>query len=283
MMCRCLRLGKHCEPSVAVRKRKARRQSPPQPAPATGSSQQQPQQQFSLESKLDEVVSLLRAQSTSVQSHPTTSTNSVTQPEQSDGTSPSNNSTLVNSASHDSPEVPTACFDGPKGPKFALDCDTNVFHMIRPDKLSTYPLLQDSPILKDVSTHYVSERQSEEQLAIFHQHFIPFFPFVHLDKDMKVSDLRLQKPFLWLVIMAVTNRNVGEQFAMEETIWKVISQRIVAQHHVSLDLIQGLLCFAAWYVLSGVKRHELTIQVPLLQAGQALHGHPGAAGGRHGL
>lgn len=228
-----------------------------------GGSQQQPQQQLSLESKLDEVVSLLRAQSTSVQSqsHPTTSANSTAHPEHSNGTSPSNNSTLVNSASHDSPDITGVCFDVPKGPSLVLDRETSVVHLIRPDKLSTYPPLQDSPILKDISTHYVSERQSEEQLAIFHQHFIPFFPFVHITNDTKAADLRLKKPFLWLVIMAVTNRNVGEQFAMEETIWKVISQRIVVQHHVSLDLIQGILCFAAWYARTVFKLEKATDNV----------------------
>lgn len=248
MFCRCLRLGKHCEPTVAVRKRKARRQSPPQPAAGAtvAAPHQQPQQQFSLESKLDEVVSLLRAQSTSVHSHPTTSTNSATQQEHSNGTSPSNNSTLVNSASHDSPEVAVSCFDGPKGSSLVLDPETSFVHVDRADKLSTYPPLQNSPILKDISTHYVSESQSEEQLAIFHQTFLTFFPFVYIAKETTAAELRLQKPFLWLVIMAVTTRNISEQFAMEETIWKVISQRIVVQHHVSLDLIQGLTCFAAW-------------------------------------
>lgn len=246
---RCLRLGKHCEPSVAVRRRKARRQSPPQPSAATAGTTQQPQQQLSLESKLDEVVSLLKAQSTSVQSHPTASTSSSAPHEHSSGASPSNNSTLVNSASHDSPEelAPNFCH-GPKGPNIMIDCDNSVFHLVRPDKLCTYPPLHDSPILKDISTHVLSERQSEELLAIFRKDFLIFFPFVHISKDAKAADLRIHKPFLWLVIMAVTNRNVAEQFAMEETIWKVVSQRIVIQHHVSLDLLQGLICFASWYV-----------------------------------
>lgn len=90
---------------------------------------------------------------------------------------------------------------------------------------------------------------------IFHKDFVTTFPFVYIAKNTKAADLRVHKPFLWLVIMAITNRNVAEQFAMEETIWKVVSQRIVVQHHVSLDLIQGLVCFAAWYVQFH-SRHE---------------------------
>ena len=126
-----------------------------------------------------------------------------------------------------------------------LDKETNVMHLIRSDKLATYSE-HNSPILQDVSTHNISERQAEEQLEIFRKHFLTFFPLVYIPKDKKAAELRTEKPFLWLVIMSLTNRNVAEQFAMEETVWKVISQRIVVQHHVSLDLMQGIVAFAAW-------------------------------------
>lgn len=107
-----------------------------------------------------------------------------------------------------------------------------------------------SPILDDVSVHQLSSRIVEEQLHTFLRAFIPMFPFVHIPSAITAADLKSRRPFLWLVIMAVTTKKVADQFAMEQTIWKVISERILAQHLANLDLLLGLICFASWCVLS---------------------------------
>lgn len=72
------------------------------------------------------------------------------------------------------------------------------------------------------------------------------FPFVHIRGTMRAHDLRHEKPFLWLNIMALATKTVSEQFAIEETIWQIISRRIVAQHFVNMDLLLGVVCFASW-------------------------------------
>ncbi|KAM0814794.1 hypothetical protein AB5N19_00585 [Seiridium cardinale] len=63
---------------------------------------------------------------------------------------------------------------------------------------------------------------------------------------MKSCELRNVKPFLWLNIMALATKSVSQQFAMEETIWQIISQRIVVQHFANIDLLLGVVCFASW-------------------------------------
>ncbi|KAK7959619.1 uncharacterized protein PG986_004473 [Apiospora aurea] len=72
------------------------------------------------------------------------------------------------------------------------------------------------------------------------------FPFVHIRDDMRASELRLEKPFLWFVIMCLTTTNVAEQFAMDNTIWHIISKRIVTQHLASLDLLLRVICYGSW-------------------------------------
>lgn len=103
-------------------------------------------------------------------------------------------------------------------------------------------------ILHDVTVHRVSARVADESLDNFKRAFLSTFPFVHISANMRPAELLIQRPFLWLVIMALTTKHASQQFAMEETIWNIISRRIIAEQHVSTDLLLGVICFASWYV-----------------------------------
>lgn len=105
-----------------------------------------------------------------------------------------------------------------------------------------------STIFADAIVHNVPVRVADESLDIFKRAFLSTFPFVHIPETMTSAQLLIQKPFLWLIIMALTAKNAAHQFAMEATIWDIISQRIVVQQYVSLDLLLGVICFASWYV-----------------------------------
>ncbi len=60
-------------------------------------------------------------------------------------------------------------------------------------------------------------------------------------------------PFLWLVIMCFTTKLVQQQFEMEETIWNIVALRVVTQHHASMDLLLGMVCFSAWSVFPSAR------------------------------
>lgn len=124
-----------------------------------------------------------------------------------------------------------------------ISMDNNVVHYLRPAE----PLAASSPIFNDVAVHNIPEAIADESLDVFRRAFITTFPFVHIPPTMSSAELLIQKPFLWLNIMAFTTRMVSRQFAMEETIWEIISRRIVSQQHASLDLLLGVICFASWY------------------------------------
>lgn len=104
-------------------------------------------------------------------------------------------------------------------------------------------------IHSDIAPHVdqLSEALAEESLAKFREAFLSTFPAVHIPEGTKAAELRAQKPFLWLVVMALTAKDVAMQFAMEETILGVISKRVVVQQLASLDLLLGVVCFASWY------------------------------------
>jgi hypothetical protein len=103
-----------------------------------------------------------------------------------------------------------------------------------------------SSIDEDVALHKIPDAVAEQQLDIFCHAFLPFFPFIHIPPLMGASDLRQQKPFLWLVIMSLTTKSVEEQRAMGRTIRQIVSQKVVAEHEKSMDILLGLICYLAW-------------------------------------
>jgi hypothetical protein len=108
------------------------------------------------------------------------------------------------------------------------------------------PISSPSSVDKDVTVHDMPDFMAEEQLDTFRRAFLPMFPFVHVPATLKASSLRRERPFLWLNIMALTTKMVSQQFAMEDTIWRIISQRVMVQHLADMDLLLGVVCFASW-------------------------------------
>jgi hypothetical protein len=103
-------------------------------------------------------------------------------------------------------------------------------------------------LLDDISAHKFSDEVADQQLETFRRAFLPYFPVVYIPEVMSASYLRQQKPFLWLVIMSLSTRDMAKQLAMEYTIRQIISQRAVAEHEKNLDLLLGLICYLAWSV-----------------------------------
>ena len=65
---------------------------------------------------------------------------------------------------------------------------------------------------------------------------------------VSVEALRYDNPFLFLCIMAVTSfEDPILQRRLGPEIKKQICDRLVMGHEVSMDLLQGLLVFVAWY------------------------------------
>lgn len=105
-------------------------------------------------------------------------------------------------------------------------------------------------IADGVSIYDIPDTIAEEQLNTFRLAFLPFFPFIHIPNSMSALDIRLAKPFLWLVIMSLTTKSVAQQLAMGVTIRQIVSQKVVAEHEKSLDLLLGIVSYLAWSVSS---------------------------------
>lgn len=77
---------------------------------------------------------------------------------------------------------------------------------------------------------------------------VPHFPFVPISPGTTVASLKSAKPFLFMCIMATMKvdnctiqRQIGEEVRMQA------HQRVLMQSESSLELLQGLLVYIAWY------------------------------------
>jgi hypothetical protein len=213
-----LRLGKTCEPILASRKRRAH-------SPSSANSKRNGNNSR-LEEKLDDLVDLLRSQAARTKDML-----------ESDYDTPSSLEQLENHQSTPQ-ETPTGTV---VNPIVAIDPDNGLVTL-----LSTGTSDLTTSVLQDTSIHKISNMVAEEQFNTFRRSFIPVFPFIHVPVTMSALEFRSQKPFLWLVIMALTSKMVSQQFFLEETMWKIISRRIIQEHAVNVDLLLGVVCFASW-------------------------------------
>lgn len=124
-------------------------------------------------------------------------------------------------------------------PDVAVDTDSGIIYFlpVRP---------APSPILDDVSSYRISASEAQKRLEVFRTYFLAYTPFVHIPPDTTPTELLQKKPFLWFMIMALSTKDVGEQFRMESTLWHIVSRRIICEHLGDLDLLQGLICFGIW-------------------------------------
>ncbi|KAI1138510.1 hypothetical protein F5Y05DRAFT_384303 [Hypoxylon sp. FL0543] len=226
---RCHRLGKQCVPSVSIRKRAVRRPAAERAA--------------HLEEKLDDLVSILRAQAAGANSPVAGSygdTANADIPEARASVDGNADTTMeldpcitVRSdrrASHNH------AFALPSPPDAAL-CD------IYPPRTASYPTPPSATSSQD---RVLSMAEAEETLRIFKEQFLPFFPFVYIPRDTTAAELQQTKPFLWLNIMAICAKSQTKKSALSQRIKEYLAQKMLVDLDRSLDLLLGLLGYLGW-------------------------------------
>lgn len=107
------------------------------------------------------------------------------------------------------------------------------------------PLLEDSAI-SDHNTFLKSDKDT--YLAIFKTSMARYFPFVVIDDHISAEELGRTKPFLLdVVTVAAFYRDSGRQSALGKEVIEQLSRRLLVDGEKSLDLLQGLLVYIAWY------------------------------------
>ena len=76
-----------------------------------------------------------------------------------------------------------------------------------------------------------------------------YFPFVILPADATVESMSEENPFLFLALLAVTSSAEKPlQKTLDEEFRNALSSKVVINGEKSIDVLQGLLVYLAWYV-----------------------------------
>jgi hypothetical protein len=79
---------------------------------------------------------------------------------------------------------------------------------------------------------------------------LPYLPFIVLPASTTAQDLRQERPFLWLCIMAVSSKSSLQQMALGKEIRLTLGREVVLDGNRSLDLLLGVIVYVTWYVIS---------------------------------
>ena len=107
----------------------------------------------------------------------------------------------------------------------------------------------------------LSEKEAEDLLRVY-QDASRDYPFVYVDPTTTLEALRWEKPFLLLSILVMASpRARSLQVLLEKELRELLANKVIVEGELSLDLLQGLLIYLAWYLppASRVRDVELTI------------------------
>lgn len=101
-----------------------------------------------------------------------------------------------------------------------------------PDSVDNFPLESDAEL--------------EETLETYRTKMVHNFPIVCIRPDVTVDEMRLQRPFLFLVIRAICSKNLRRQEALVVEVKKTLGREMLLEGTKTLDLFLGVLVFAGW-------------------------------------
>ena len=93
-----------------------------------------------------------------------------------------------------------------------------------------------------------STTQAEEYFHTFRTTMLQFFPVVSLNAADTSQKLKVERPFLWLCIMAVACNSTSQQVILGESVKAIVAREVICQSRKNTELLLGLLIFTAWCV-----------------------------------
>jgi hypothetical protein len=222
---RCRRINKECHPAKTVRRRNPRR-------PAVSKTTR-------LEEKLDSLVSLIKAGSQSGAAITSTHATAATDDSMPYGTPRLN----VNTPAHiQSKRGSVSSSSGVVALTPVTDDSMGSPYNLPHGFLDTGG--DPSPV------------EAEEYLIDFHIYKLKHFPFIAIPSNTRGQQLRQERPFLWLCIMAVGSKSTAQQQLLSNKIRETIVQKMAVQSERSVDLLLGILTFIGWYGIMNVEIEE---------------------------
>ncbi|KAK6065602.1 hypothetical protein SCUP234_12490 [Seiridium cupressi] len=90
--------------------------------------------------------------------------------------------------------------------------------------------------------------EAESLLRLFRRKMMPIFPFVIIPPGMTSEQLYMERPFMWKGVMLEATCTDGyRQLNLGRELLKDLSEALLTKPRKSVDLLQGLLLYIAWY------------------------------------
>ena len=258
---RCNRLEKECIPMTSSRRKSSKKPSSSRTA--------------QLEEKLDDLVSILRAsqgvsqQQQQQQQQPTPALSQHTQGSSDLHPSyspPLSSHTASHRQSHSGPAHSSSAMryppllDGPSSrlDSLAIAAASSSAHSkpsqvydgpckdISGGNAGPFPLIYESLLPTDRNPEPTLDEQ-EIYYAKF-KTWMVYFPFLSLPPDQTAEELRKERPFTWACIMNITSMSMPQIIMLRERVREEASKRVVFEGERTLDVLQGLILYIAWYV-----------------------------------
>ena len=147
-----------------------------------------------------------------------------------------------------------ACSDRERGFKYCpgsgLSINVPVTNPTTPYAVSgTRSTAFHSPNPSDALSFEPSTVEAESYLREFKELKSPYFPIIVLSPGTDAQQLRDEKPFVWLCIMAITSKSTEQQKALGREIRLTLGREVLSEGKNNLDLLQGILLYVSWYVI----------------------------------
>jgi hypothetical protein len=92
----------------------------------------------------------------------------------------------------------------------------------------------------------ISQEQAEETLGLLRTQNLKFLPFVHIPPHLTADQLRQEKPFFYLCIMAVLTPVDMQREHLFGKITMLIQQKLLIEVSPSMDILLGIMTFISW-------------------------------------
>lgn len=126
---------------------------------------------------------------------------------------------------------------------------------INPDGASNASSLPPPTFPRDIDTApgaeldvKLSAGEQEECLRIFQTRKLKHFPLIYIPSTSSVHDMRTEKPFVWLCVMAVSTRSTSHQAFLCNLVRRELAGKMIYSLEKSLDLLFGILICIFWSV-----------------------------------
>jgi hypothetical protein len=116
------------------------------------------------------------------------------------------------------------------------------------------PYVPAEPLCKvydPVEDGLLDDGAADSLLQEYKDSYTSAFPFVIIPSSVNGRALRQSQPFLFLAILTVTTyRQAGLQLVLAAKLKEQISLRVIHHSQQTLELLQGILVYTAWYDFS---------------------------------